>query len=270
MGNKISVVHGVKSDHFYDQGNAINEIWVGDVEIVSRLPFGDSDQEQAGWPVGGVPKIPWHQFIIPLHKRDEAGNTSTGNMFSDRSFQQCTCEGWLPTNGYLGMYTSIDWAAAEVVGMIMFFLAGISMMEYFTMHSKAYTRLRTSFLLSKRLSEELSEHGVDETQIKRQAVYDFRISLLRAAMFMVLAVLLVVLGVPAYAAAAQKQNAAVWILVHAFLASIGGFVSLILFDTYLMVRGKPWTEKQLQEILSLYNSDGVEAEPVGNGTKGPP
>jgi hypothetical protein len=69
MGHKFSVVKGVKSGNFYEQGNAINEIWVGDFEIISRLPFGDSDIGQAGWPPGNWPKIPWHQFIIPL-KRD--------------------------------------------------------------------------------------------------------------------------------------------------------------------------------------------------------
>lgn len=69
MGSKFSVVSGVKSENFYEQGNAINEIWFGDVELLSRLPFGDSDLEQSGWPAGGWPKIPWHQFIIPL-KRD--------------------------------------------------------------------------------------------------------------------------------------------------------------------------------------------------------
>lgn len=69
MGHKFSVVQGVKSENFYEPGNAINEIWVGDFEIISRLPFGDSDIGQAGWPPGNWPKIPWHQFIIPL-KRD--------------------------------------------------------------------------------------------------------------------------------------------------------------------------------------------------------
>ncbi|KAJ5363988.1 uncharacterized protein N7496_009701 [Penicillium cataractarum] len=68
MGHKVSVVKGVKSGNFYEQGNAINEIWVGDVEIISRLPFGDSDIGQAGWPPGNWPKIPWHQFIIPLRR----------------------------------------------------------------------------------------------------------------------------------------------------------------------------------------------------------
>lgn len=69
MGHKFSVVQGVKSENFYEPGNAINEIWVGDFEIISRLPFGDSDIGQAGWSPGNWPKIPWHQFIIPL-KRD--------------------------------------------------------------------------------------------------------------------------------------------------------------------------------------------------------
>lgn len=35
---------------------------------------------QAGWPIGGWPKIPWHQFIIPLKKRkrslDESGTSA--------------------------------------------------------------------------------------------------------------------------------------------------------------------------------------------------
>lgn len=65
MGHKISTVHGVKSENYYEPGNAINEIWLGDIELLSRLPFGDSDLAQAAWPVGGWPKIPWHNFIIP-------------------------------------------------------------------------------------------------------------------------------------------------------------------------------------------------------------
>ncbi|KAK2756216.1 hypothetical protein FQN54_005624 [Arachnomyces sp. PD_36] len=66
MGNKISAVNGVKSSDFYQPGNAVNEIWWGDTEVVSRLPFGDSDMGQAGWPKGEWPKIPWRPFIIPL------------------------------------------------------------------------------------------------------------------------------------------------------------------------------------------------------------
>lgn len=71
MGHKVSVVHGVKSDDFFKSGNAINEIWLGRLEIISRLPFGDSDLGQAGWRSGGFPKIPWHNFIIPLKRRAE-------------------------------------------------------------------------------------------------------------------------------------------------------------------------------------------------------
>lgn len=69
MGHKVSVVHGVKSEDYYKPGNAINEIWLGRVELISRLPFGDSDLGQAGWSSGSFPKIPWHNFIIPLKKR---------------------------------------------------------------------------------------------------------------------------------------------------------------------------------------------------------
>ncbi|KAL5339066.1 hypothetical protein BJX70DRAFT_177596 [Aspergillus crustosus] len=69
MGHKVSVVTGVKSENFTQPGNAVNEIWVGDTEIISRLPFAGSDMDQAGWGKDGAPKIPWHNFIIPL-KRD--------------------------------------------------------------------------------------------------------------------------------------------------------------------------------------------------------
>ncbi|KAL4751251.1 hypothetical protein BDW72DRAFT_212846 [Aspergillus terricola var. indicus] len=69
MGKKLSVVQGVRSENYTDPGNAVNEIWVGDTELISRLPFGSSDMDQASWPTNGVPKIPWHNFIIPM-KRD--------------------------------------------------------------------------------------------------------------------------------------------------------------------------------------------------------
>lgn len=73
MGQKLSVVSGVRSENFTQPGNAVNEIWVGNTEIISRLPFGDNDMEQAGWPENGMPKIPWHNFIIPMKR---ALNTS--------------------------------------------------------------------------------------------------------------------------------------------------------------------------------------------------
>ncbi|PGG99518.1 hypothetical protein GX51_06258 [Blastomyces parvus] len=66
MGNKVSAVTGVRSPDFFEPGNAVNEVWVGDLEVVSRLPFGDSDMAQAGWPKNDYPKIPWRPFIIPL------------------------------------------------------------------------------------------------------------------------------------------------------------------------------------------------------------
>ncbi|ODH50178.1 hypothetical protein GX48_03734 [Paracoccidioides brasiliensis] len=66
MGNKVSAVTGVRSSNFFEPGNAVNEIWVGDLEVVSRLPFGDSDMAQAAWPKNDYPKIPWRPFIIPL------------------------------------------------------------------------------------------------------------------------------------------------------------------------------------------------------------
>ncbi|KAJ5678764.1 hypothetical protein N7462_007008 [Penicillium macrosclerotiorum] len=89
MGHKFTVITGVKSSNFYEQGNAINEIWLGNVEVISRLPFGDSDLGQAGWPSGDWPKIPWHQFVIPLKRDLESSNTAV--MASNGSLCTCTC-----------------------------------------------------------------------------------------------------------------------------------------------------------------------------------
>lgn len=66
MGNRISASNGVRSPNFHEPGNAVNEVWVGKLEVISRLPFGDSDMAQAGWAKGDYPKIPWRPFIIAL------------------------------------------------------------------------------------------------------------------------------------------------------------------------------------------------------------
>ncbi|KAJ5183347.1 hypothetical protein N7492_000963 [Penicillium capsulatum] len=94
MGQNVSAIHGVKSDNFYQQGNAINEIWIGDLELIARLPFGDSDLGQAGWPPKNWPKIPWHQFVIPLKRDMTSFNASI--CLSNGTFARacrCTCDG---------------------------------------------------------------------------------------------------------------------------------------------------------------------------------
>ncbi|PGH16981.1 hypothetical protein AJ79_01365 [Helicocarpus griseus UAMH5409] len=92
MGNKVSAVHGVRSDNFFEPGNAVNEVWVGDLEVVSRLPFGDSDMAQAAWPKNDYPKIPWRPFIIPLR-------ATVGTALKSRSLASITDPdtGWLST-----------------------------------------------------------------------------------------------------------------------------------------------------------------------------
>ncbi|PWY95560.1 hypothetical protein BO94DRAFT_129988 [Aspergillus sclerotioniger CBS 115572] len=72
MGQKLSAIHGVKSEDYDKPGNAINEVWLGNVEVISRLPFADSDMAQAAWPKGQFPKIPWHNFIIPWKRSASA------------------------------------------------------------------------------------------------------------------------------------------------------------------------------------------------------
>ncbi|KAK2809391.1 hypothetical protein FQN50_003850 [Emmonsiellopsis sp. PD_5] len=91
MGNKVSAVHGVRSPNFYEPGNAVNEIWVGDLEVVSRLPFGDSDMAQAAWPKNDYPKIPWRPFIIPLR-------AAFDRVIKSRSLPSITSpeSGWMP------------------------------------------------------------------------------------------------------------------------------------------------------------------------------
>lgn len=106
MGQKLSTVRGVKSDDFTQPGNAVNEIWVGDTEVISRLPFGDNDMEQAGWPKDGMPKIPWHNFIIPM-KRDTIAPLRYNNSFHLRGMYEvpahqmvcCNREGCISNQG---------------------------------------------------------------------------------------------------------------------------------------------------------------------------
>lgn len=133
MGHKFSAVHGVKSEDFYQPNNAINEIWVGDLEVVSRLPFGDSDLGQAGWPPGDYPKIPWHQFIIPLKRRETVDTMPQPKYIFNQS--QCdalqlelesmtTCAFHsryqiTSTSRYLAMYKDLSPGAAAVLGSLM-------------------------------------------------------------------------------------------------------------------------------------------------------
>ncbi|KAL4806857.1 hypothetical protein BDV18DRAFT_138331 [Aspergillus unguis] len=77
MGHKLSAINGVKSENYTEPGNAVNEIWLGNTEIISRLPFGANDMEQAGLPTQGMPKIPWHNFIIPLKRALEPSVNNT-------------------------------------------------------------------------------------------------------------------------------------------------------------------------------------------------
>jgi hypothetical protein len=122
MGHNISSINGVKSDNFYEHGNGINEIWVDDLEVISRLPFGDSDLGQAGWPAGNWPKIPWHQFIIPL-KRDlnftsniKRVNVSNNNLTMTETIACCPCLKTYPEIGYFGIYKNWNPSAAANFG----------------------------------------------------------------------------------------------------------------------------------------------------------
>ncbi|KAJ5206793.1 hypothetical protein N7491_002575 [Penicillium cf. griseofulvum] len=233
MGNKVSAVNGVKSDHFYDQGNAVNEIWVGDVEIISRLPFGDSDLEQAGWPPGDFPKIPWHHFIIPMHKRNEASNMTTE---LPKNGTCGVCPDWLPKHGYLGMYTSISESAAYLFG-ILFLLLALGMYLYFM------TGIIGAFFNWQWLREE-SHLYPDPAAIRRMAKHNLWIGLGESFMVLALSILCFVLGVPALAAGTRRMDATTFILLN----GLGGGVTIIFAGLVALPSFMLWWTKKPRSV----------------------
>ncbi|KAI5288927.1 hypothetical protein KEM54_004666 [Ascosphaera aggregata] len=82
MGNKVSSLTGVRSSHFYEPGNAVNEIWLGDFELISHLPFGAPDIDQTGFQKDThYPMIPWKPFLIPL----SGGGGSDGRAVTSKA-----------------------------------------------------------------------------------------------------------------------------------------------------------------------------------------
>lgn len=122
MGHKASVIHGVRSEDYYKPGNAINEIWLGHLELISRLPFGDSDLAQAGWPAGGWPKIPWHNFIIPLKRR---GLVETNGDSQDQNRETLAAAAGDRSEGRWWLFGHDDFTSQTtslIPGLAMFFL----------------------------------------------------------------------------------------------------------------------------------------------------
>ncbi|KOS42343.1 hypothetical protein ACN38_g6757 [Penicillium nordicum] len=238
MGNKVSAVHGVKSDHFYDQGNAVNEIWVGDVEVISRLPFGDSDLEQAGWPKGDYPKIPWHHFIIPMQKRDESSNTTTNPSSLAMDPTPHTCPSWLPDHGYLGMYTRIHPDAASFIGAL-FLTFALLLWMYFT------ARLNRAFR-TWQCVREASLRTPDTVAVRRKANGDLWIRIGQTYIVFVLSILCLVLGLPATAAGARKIDAATFVLSNGIWGGIGAIIGgLIIYPL-----GFWWDARKIQPVTS--------------------
>lgn len=227
MGNKISAVHGVKSDHFYDQGNAVNEIWVGDVEVISRLPFGDSDLEQAGWPKGDFPKIPWHHFIIPMHKRDEGNNMTAKASSWDMDGTYCTCRDWLPEHGYLGMYTRTSASAAYLIGALFLLLAAFLWISF-------TCKLCNSFRAWKCLRE-ASVLLPDPVAVRRTANVDLWIRLGQTYVVLFLSILSLVLGLPALAASTKKMDAASFILYNGFWGGLGAIIGGLVINPLVLL-----------------------------------
>ncbi|KAJ6156783.1 hypothetical protein N7497_005668 [Penicillium chrysogenum] len=247
MGNKVSAVHGVKSDHFYDQGNAVNEIWFGDVEIISRLPFGDSDLEQAGWPPGDFPKIPWHHFIIPMHKRDEVSNmTACVPSWPN----DCTCQDWLPKHGYLGMYTGIPPSSAYIIGYLFLAFVPGTYWGFILMVRRAFADWRD-------LRGE-SHLYPDPVATRRMAKHQLFRRLGEAFTSVTLSILCLVLGVPALAAGTRQMGAATFVLSSALavgFVAIGGVVVIPLI--LLWTTRKPCPATTLSLRRKAEDSDPV-------------
>ncbi|CAG8260076.1 unnamed protein product [Penicillium salamii] len=243
MGNKVSVVRGVKSDHFYNQQNGINEIWVGDVEIISRLPFGDSDQEQSSWPPGGVPKIPWHQFIIPLHKRDEVGDMSASNV---SSIPTCDCYLSLPASGYYGLFTGMPPGVSYQIGAFALFGA-IMLGMIFVM--------QVALIFSSQIwISRLSLWDGQSPEFKLQWQREYRKSILIAVMLLASSILLAVLGLPALAAGVQHPYASFWILNDGtavmFYTAIGFCVGYIR-TRYRLWRSANTNQAEVQDLQTV-------------------
>lgn len=195
MGNKFSAIHGVKSGNFYNQGNAINEIWIGDVEIVSRLPFGDSDLGQAGWPEGSWPKIPWHQFIIPMKRSlDTINNTIMATNETAWTCPKATDFVW-PNTGFFSYYKLIPQRAAFLTSTL---LLGIALgLLFLPTHTAEWIHRVLSFY--QRLRVRVSPSGCVVSEIKyyywHWAVFMFA-SMVIGLIIFVLALPLVLYGMP--------------------------------------------------------------------------
>ncbi|CAG7938844.1 unnamed protein product [Penicillium nalgiovense] len=247
MGNKISAVHGVKSDHFYDQGNAVNEIWVGDVEVISRLPFGDSDLEQAGWPPGDFPKIPWHHFIIPMQKRDQASNMTARLP----SWADATCPDPLPEHGYLGMYRGVSSPAAYFIGTFFLALALVMYRGFLTMVSNAF--LDWQYLRG------ASHRYPDPAAIRRTANRNLWTDLGKAFTVVALSILCLVLGAPALAAATRTMNAASFVLSNAFGGGLGALISVVVIPLLFL-----WCTIKPHRVTTIC-SRAEDSNPVSRG-----
>ena len=236
MGNKVSAVHGVKSDHFYDQGNAVNEIWVGDVEVISRLPFGDSDLEQAGWPPGDFPKIPWHHFIIPMQKRDEASNMTT-NVARDET---CTCQVWLPKNEFLTMYMSMSSCAAYAIGAAFLLLAVGTYLYFISCVIAAFFDWRHR--------REASRLYADPPAIRRMAKQKLVRSLGQAFIVAALSIICLVMGLPAVAAGIRTMNAATFVLINGIAVGIVATIGVVGIPLSFL-----WLTKKPRRVETLFS-----------------
>jgi hypothetical protein len=254
MGHKFSAVHGVKSDNFYQQGNAINEIWIDDVELISRLPFGDSDLEQAGWPPGSWPKIPWHQFVIPLKRNLDTAIKAPMSVNSTT----CNCpalpaEYHLPDTGPLSIANALSPGWACLLGCTSILFGLLMCIRGLICLRKAHVTLR--------VWEQVRVRVFPFEYIPDTVKSYFWLHLVSDGFAVSWGILLVYIGVPFTVRGIQGVSANSLLLPSVFCIVIAIAANLILSVIYLAIRLRR-ALKAIRQTLDVVEKPDGAASPI--------
>jgi hypothetical protein len=254
MGHKFSAVHGVKSDNFYQQGNAINEIWIDDVELISRLPFGDSDLEQAGWPPGSWPKIPWHQFVIPLKRNLDTAIKAPMSVNSTT----CNCpalpaEYHLPDTGPLSIANALSPGWAFLLGCTCILVGLLMCIRGLIDLHKARATLR----VWERVRVRVFPFEYIPDRVKRY----FWVTLGFDGFAVSWGILLVCVGVPFTIRGIQGVSANSLFLPSVFFA-VGFITGLSILSVIYLVICLRWALKAIRQTLDVVEKPDGAASPI--------
>jgi hypothetical protein len=151
-------------------------------------------------------------------------------------------DNWLPTHGYLGIYTGIDWCLAYLLGSFLLSI-GFGLYLIFVSNIVCAFHVRRGYNAVPKQQRNLSVMGVVyRRSIRRPVMYTF-LKLAFSALF-------VVLGIPGVVAGMQRINAGMYIFIHAAIICLCFPVTSILLVLYLMY----WSRRR---------SSAVDNEAVG-------